>query len=209
MPLDVFAQTTLSPGQCCCACAGVPKVGRLEAAIVPNAGTMSNAMIRDALAQFIALSLGRRVATACALLLALAYPAFADDPILPDSQLTPGAVLTTDLSKICQPGYTKTVRHTSGALKHEVYAEYNIKPDPGRYEVDHLIPLEIGGADIRKNLWPESYDTKPWNAAMKDKLENYLHVEACGGHIPIEQAQKEIAEDWITAYRKYLGEPSQ
>jgi len=30
---------------------------------------------------------------------------------------------------------------------------------------------------------------------VKEKLENYLHVEACAGHIPIEQAQKEIAED--------------
>jgi hypothetical protein len=167
---------------------------------------MSNAMITSTLARFIALSLGSRFAAACVLLLALVYPAYAADPILPDPQLTPGAVLTTDLSKICQPGYTKTVRHTSGALKREVYAEYNIKPDSGRYEVDHLIPLEIGGADVKENLWPESYGTKPWNAAVKDKLENYLHVEACAGHIPIEQAQKEIAEDWIVAYRKYLGE---
>ncbi len=169
---------------------------------------MSNALITSTLARFIALSLGRRFATACALLPALIYPAFADDPILPDPQLTPGTVLTTDLSKICQPGYTRTVRHTPGALRREVYAEYGIKRDSGRYEVDHLIPLEIGGADVRENLWPESYDTRPWNAAVKDKLENYLHVEACAGRIPIKQAQKEIAEDWITAYRKYLGEPS-
>jgi len=170
-------------------------------------------MIRNALAQFItlshSLSLGRRIATACALLLVVVYSAYAGDPIRPNPELTPGAVLTTDLSKICQPGYTKTVRHTSGELKREVYAEYGIKPDSGHYEVDHLIPLEIGGADIRENLWPESYDTKTWNAAVKDKLENYLHVEACARHIPIEQTQKEIAEDWIAAYRKYLGEPSQ
>jgi len=187
----------------------VLKVGRLlEAAVAPNVGTMSNAMITSALAHFIALSLGRRVATACALLLIVLYPAYAADPILPNPQLTPGAVLTTDLAKICQPGYTRTVRHTSGALKHEVYAEYGIKPDSGRYEVDHLIPLEIGGADVRENLWPESYDTKPWNAAVKDWLENYLHVEVCSRHVSIEQAQKEIAEDWNAAYRKYLGEPS-
>ena len=62
-------------------------------------------------------------------LLGTAAPSFADDPILPDPKLTPGAVLTTDLSKICQPGYTKTVRHTSGALKHEVYVEYGIEPN--------------------------------------------------------------------------------
>jgi hypothetical protein len=164
-------------------------------------------MIISALFQFIAPSLGRRAAIACALLVA-AYPAYAGDPILPNPQLTPGAVLTTDLSKICQPGYTKTVRHTSGALKHEVYAEYGIKLDSGRYEIDHLIPLELGGADVRANLWPESYDTEPWNAAVKDKLENDLHVEVCARLIPIEQAQKGIAEDWIATYQKYIGEPS-
>ena len=140
-------------------------------------------------------------------LLATAAPAFASDPILPNPQLTPGEVLTTDLSKICQSGYTKTVRHTSGKLKQFIYREYGINPRGGHYEVDHLIPLEIGGADVANNLWPESYDTKPWNAHVKDRLENFLHEEACAGRISIEQAQKEIAEDWISAYQKYLGEP--
>jgi len=168
---------------------------------------MSNAMMISVLFQFIAPSLGRRTAIACALLVA-AFPAYAADPILPNPQLTPGAVLTTDLSKICQPGYTRTVRHTSGALKRKVYAEYGIKRDSGRYEIDHLIPLEVGGADVRANLWPESYDTERWNAAVKDKLENYLHVEVCARHVSIEQAQSEMAEDWIRAYRKFLGEPS-
>lgn len=134
--------------------------------------------------------------------------AMAGDPITPNPQLTPGAVLTTDLSRICVPGYTKTVRHTSGELKHFIYREYHIDPRGGHYEIDHLIPLEVGGADVAANLWPESYDTEPWNAQVKDRLENYLHAEVCAGSIPIEQAQREITADWITAYRKYLGEPA-
>jgi hypothetical protein len=141
--------------------------------------------------------------------LMIAAPAFADDPISPDPRLTPGAVLTTDVAAICQPGYTKTVRHTSGKLKTAVYREYGINRGHGRrYEVDHLIPLELGGADVRENLWPESFDTQPWNASVKDQLENYLHAEVCAGRMPIEQAQREIATDWIAAYRKYLGEPT-
>jgi hypothetical protein len=99
------------------------------------------------------------------------------------------------------------VRHTSGQLKHQVYVEYGIDAKTGRYEIDHLIPLGIGGADKRENLWPESRDTKPWNANVKDRLENYLHVEICAGHMPIADAQKAIAMDWVAAYRKYLGEP--
>ena len=88
-----------------------------------------------------------------------------------------------------------------------VYVEYGINRDNGHYEIDHLIPLGIGGADTRENLWPESHDTKPWNADVKDKLENFLHVEVCAGHIPVADAQKAIAADWVGAYRKYLGTP--
>jgi hypothetical protein len=132
--------------------------------------------------------------------------ALAADPIRPDPKLTPGAVLIADTSKICQHGYAKSVRHTSGNLKHQIYVEYGINKNAGHYEIDHLIPLGIGGADRRENLWPESHDTKPWSADVKDRLENYLHVEVCAGHIAIADAQKAIAADWIGAYRKYLGE---
>jgi hypothetical protein len=126
---------------------------------------------------------------------------------LPNAQQTPGAAITTDAAVICQPGYSKSVRHTSGRLKHDIYVEYGINRDDGNYEIDHLIPLGVGGADTRENLWPESRDTQPWNATVKDRLENYLHVEICARRIPVSQAQKEIAVDWVAAYRKYIGNP--
>jgi hypothetical protein len=131
----------------------------------------------------------------------------AADSILPDPTLTPGAVLTTDTATICQPGYSRTVRHTSGKLKLQIYVEYGIDRNNGHYEIDHLIPLGIGGADTRANLWPESRDTTPWNAGVKDRLENYLHVEVCAGRVAIVDAQEAIATDWVAAYQKYLGEP--
>jgi hypothetical protein len=63
----------------------------------------------------------RVIVLVAALLTAL--PAHASDPIAPDRRLTPGAILTSDASAICQPGYTKTVRHTSGRLKGQIYRE--------------------------------------------------------------------------------------
>jgi len=150
----------------------------------------------------------QQFANLCIIMIMLAATsAFAADPILPDLKLTPGAVLTTDAAKICQPGYSREVRHTPGALKHQVYVEYGIDKDTGHYEIDHLIPLGIGGADSRENLWPESRDTKPWNAVVKDRLENYLHGEVCSGHFTVADAQIAIQSNWIAAYRKYLGEP--
>jgi hypothetical protein len=71
------------------------------------------------------------------------------------------------------------------------------------YEIDHLVPLSIGGADVAENLWPQSYDTAPWNANVKDRLELKLLHLVCHGDIPMAQAQQEIATDWVAAYQKY------
>jgi hypothetical protein len=150
---------------------------------------------------------GYAIVVALALLLAVAPAALAEDPIRPDPKLTPGAVISKDASAICFVGYSKTVRHTSGQLKAFIYREYGLDRANGHYEIDHLIPLSIGGADEAANLWPQSYDTHPWNASVKDILEDYLHREVCAGRIPLERAQQEIAVDWIAAYRKHLGKP--
>ena len=131
---------------------------------------------------------------------------FADSPIIPDSQKTPGDVLTTDAKVICVSGYSKSVRDVPQAVKEQAYRSYGIASrQPGEYEVDHLISLELGGSNSIRNLWPESFVTTPLNAHVKDKLENKLHQLICSGRIPVEQAQQEIAHDWIAAYKKYIG----
>ena len=65
---------------------------------------------------------------------------------------------TIDAATVCTPGYAKSVRHVSGKVKAQVYAEYGIVSHrPGEYEVDHLISLELGGSDDIKNLWPDRF----------------------------------------------------
>jgi hypothetical protein len=103
------------------------------------------------------------------------------------------------------PAYAKSVRHVSGKVKAQVYREYGIAHHAaGEYEVDHLISLELGGSNDIKNLWPESYRTEPWNAHVKDKLEDRLHALVCAGRLSLPEAQKAIATDWIAAYRRYV-----
>ena len=135
----------------------------------------------------------------CAAMLAAALTAlsaFAGD--LPDHRLTPGAILTTDATTVCVPGYAHLVRNVSAATKRAVYAEYGIASHrPGEYEVDHLVSLELGGSNSIANLWPESYWTQPWNAHVKDKVENKLHELVCAGRLSLNEAQREIATNWI------------
>lgn len=130
-------------------------------------------------------------------------PAWAEDPILPDPSKTPGVFLAgVGLDKICQKGYTSTVRYVTSAQKDKVFQEYGISRS-GEYEVDHLISLELGGSNDIRNLWPESY-RGTWNAKIKDILENRLHYLVCAGKVSLRQAQLDISTNWILAYCKYV-----
>ncbi len=134
-------------------------------------------------------------------------PDAANAAYLPDPSLTPGDTLDVTPADFCASGYSSKVRNVPESVKNQAYDEYGITShQPGQYEVDHLISLELGGSNSIKNLWPQSY-TGDWNAHMKDKLENKLHDLVCGGQLDYKQAQREIATDWIAAYQKYIGQP--
>ncbi len=122
---------------------------------------------------------------------------------LPDSACTPGAIFA-DATKeqICTPGYSKNVRDVPTAVKDQVYAEYGIAHhSPGEYEVDHLISLELGGSNDIANLWPEAAEPRP-GFHEKDKVENYMHDQVCSGAISLQQAQIEIATNWLAVYQR-------
>ena len=122
---------------------------------------------------------------------------------LPDSACTPGAILATGTKDaICKPGYAKSVRNVPDSEKNQVYAEYGITSHaPGQYEVDHLVSLELGGSNDIANLWPELASPKP-GFHEKDKVENYLHDQVCTGAISLQQAQAEIATNWLAVYNQ-------
>jgi hypothetical protein len=75
------------------------------------------------------------------------------------------------------------------------------------FEVDHLVPLEIGGADDDSDLWaqPRRSIEPTWNAEKKDELEFRLRELVCSGALDVATAQNEIASDWVAAYAKYVG----
>lgn len=141
--------------------------------------------------------------------------AWADD--IPNLHITPGSVRAgLSQSKICTIKWGKDQRHVTEAMKQQVFALYGYSgnddprcvPAGKRHcEIDHLISRELGGADEVINLWPQAYGTSPWNAVLKDKLENRLHKEMCAGTIPLKKARDMLVNDWREAYKKYYGSP--
>jgi hypothetical protein len=96
-------------------------------------------------------------------------------------------------------------------MKHIAYRWYEIqKPriNSNRNQVcelDHLVPLELGGADGLGNIWPEC---GPEGVALddrffkrKDHVENYLAEQVRDGQMSLNTAQHGIAFDWTQYLR--------
>lgn len=67
-------------------------------------------------------------------------------------------------------------------------------------EIDHLVPLELGGAvNAASNLWPEPAATPN----PKDELARRLNELVCDGELSLAAAQQAIASDWVAAYGRY------
>jgi hypothetical protein len=131
----------------------------------------------------------------------------ADGIVLPDPACTPGAVdpaVTEDTlsTTICSRGYTTTVRPpaaVTGPAKQASLADYNL-PYSHTTEYDHLISLELGGANSISNLWPEpNTATARGVNNPKDQVENALNRAICNHTVTLTAAQTAIATNWSTA----------
>jgi hypothetical protein len=122
----------------------------------------------------------------------------------PDHSLTPGAMRRVTISDVCTMAHEEVVGEVSTSLRQEVFREYGIvNTHADDYEIDYLIAPGLGGVEDIHNLWPEPY-TRTWNAHVKDALEEHLHEMVCAGKLDLSTAQRDIATDWIAAYKKYF-----
>jgi hypothetical protein len=123
---------------------------------------------------------------------------------VPNPSLTPGAAVLVNRAQVCSAANVKN-RDVPSNLRERVLEEYGLARQQARYyEVDYLITPALGGAEDIHNLWPQSYKNTSWNAQVKDALEDHLRDLVCSGEIDLETAQREIAMNWIDAYKKYF-----
>jgi len=121
---------------------------------------------------------------------------------LPDGSCTPGAVdpAVTQASigtTICRSGYTTKVRPPESQT--EKFKWDVAEPAYGQHDVsgelDHLVPLELGGANDARNLWVEAGSIPN----PKDAVEDALNKAVCDGRMKLRAAQVAIARNWIKA----------
>jgi anti-sigma factor RsiW len=123
---------------------------------------------------------------------------------LPNASLTPGATWRVTAEELCADN-AREERQISPAVRQEVLREYGMERVPfEEYELDYLITPELGGSPDARNLWPQRYAARAWNAHVKDQLERLLPQLVCDGRLDLATAQADIAADWIAAYKKYF-----
>jgi hypothetical protein len=132
---------------------------------------------------------------------------------LPDTSRTPGSVDTSVTqsniqSTVCVKGYTQSVRPDkkyTNRLKREQLRQYKYADkDPRKYELDHLIPLSIGGNPTDPlNLWPQPREGE-WSAEQKNELEWIVYKMVCRGELALTEAQQRVASNWVQAYQAWV-----
>jgi hypothetical protein len=66
-----------------------------------------------------------------------------------------------------------------------------MRVNPRDYELDHIVPLDLGGAPLDlRNLM-----LQPWAVACN------AHMKVCADDLTLKGAQREIATDWRAAYK--------
>jgi len=149
--------------------------------------------------------------------------------VLPDPAFTPGALnpevtQATISETICTTGWTSTVRPPEsyterikhledqqggtvsfGGVTYQVHGFELSDPDISHFELDHLIPLELGGSPADPaNLWMEPYERPEGTAALgtgsqtKDKVEDAARAAVCAGRVSLADAQRRIVANWYT-----------
>jgi hypothetical protein len=129
---------------------------------------------------------------------------------IPDPKCTPGAIDPTVTEEVLKDSRfrTKCIRDlaTSASKKNSTYDLYNLehpKNNTGKTqtcELDHLVPLELGGADTLDNIWPQCGPDDVGLASryfkQKDAIENFLTRQVKVGNMSLSDAQQGIATDW-------------
>jgi hypothetical protein len=146
---------------------------------------------------------------------------------LPDRRFTPGAldpeVTQSDIGDtICRSGWTRTVRppesytetvkrleaDAGGSVRYQgtTYSVHGFEPADAvlsHYELDHLVPLELGGSPADPaNLWLEPHEAPAGGAPAgfgsetKDRVEYAARQAVCRGQMSLGEARSAMAADW-------------
>jgi hypothetical protein len=133
----------------------------------------------------------------------IGVPAFAAAQ-LPSSFNTPGNKSKANEAQVCAADYEASVKPMAAWQRDKALELYGKRPEDFTGELDHLIPISLGGTNDPENLWPIPAN-KVMGAEQKKALDVKLHEMVCDKTISLKAAQDAIRKDWVKAYGQYIG----
>jgi hypothetical protein len=133
----------------------------------------------------------------------LGAPAFAAAQ-LPSGFHTPGATVKADAAKVCGADFAASAKPVSSWQRNEALTRYGRRPEDFAGELDHLVPVSLGGSNDPDNLWAMPANGE-YGPDAKHTLEATLREMVCAEKkLTLRQAQDAMKKDWVKAYNQYV-----
>lgn len=122
----------------------------------------------------------------------------------PNSDLTPGSVVTTNTNDVCGLPDHGDPHPISPQLSAQVYSEYGYTTTSEQHKhlLNYLVPLDLGGGTGADNIWAAAlrgtgfYEVVETDHVMRDLV--------CRRALPLTEAQHDLETDWYAAWLRYV-----
>ena len=122
---------------------------------------------------------------------------------LPSSFQTPGGKGKANEAQVCAADFEASLKPIATWQRDQALERYGKRPEDFTGELDHLIPLSLGGTNDPDNIWPLPSNTD-MGPAEKKALDLKLHQMVCDKTLKLKAAQDAIRKDWVKAYDQYV-----
>lgn len=123
---------------------------------------------------------------------------------LPSVFQTPGAKGKASEAQVCAADFEASAKPVAKWQRDQALERYGKRPEDFTGELDHLIPVSLGGSNDPDNLWPLP-ENKDMGPEQKKALEVKLHQLVCDKTLKLKDAQDAIRKDWVKAYNQYVN----
>src|SRR5882724_6880067 len=122
---------------------------------------------------------------------------------LPSSFQTTGNKSKANEAQVCAADFEASVKPMAKWQREQALERYGKRPEDFTGELDHLIPISLGGTNDPENLWPLPAN-KDMGPDQKRELDLKLHELVCPKTLKLKDAQDAIKKDWVKAYNQYV-----
>jgi hypothetical protein len=107
------------------------------------------------------------------------------------------------MEQLCAADFATSQKPVANWQRNEALERYGVRPEQFSGELDHLVPVALGGSNDPDNLWPFRGNGS-FTFGAKQALGLKLHDMVCAGKMSLKDAQDAFRKDWTKAYQQHV-----